>query len=293
MNCEPKVVSNFLELVDLYETFIFDCDGVIWEAGTKLDQAFETLNFLREKGKNIFFVTNNSTKSRKKYSQRISSLGFETPKETIYPSSFVAPAYLRIQYPELKNIYMIGMEGLQEECREAGLNVAGGPEDNAKRVMSEQEFTQMGKEESVDAVLVGYDMDFNYYKLCYASACLQNGAKYFATNDDPFDMVSGKRIPTAGALISSLQQSTEKMPLVLGKPNKYAIELIVKHHGVDKNKCLMIGDRIDTDVLIGKNAGIDTCLVFTGVHNQESLLEELKKPDPIIPNFVCKAVCID
>jgi len=292
MNSEPKVISSFLELIDQYDTFIFDCDGVLWDAGLKLEPAFDTLNFLKEKGKSIFFVTNNSTKSRKKYSHKISSLGFDTPLENIYPSSFVGPAYIKLEYPEVKKIYIIGMEGLEEETKEAGFQVFGGPEDNEKKLLTEHQFTQMPIEEKVDAILVGFDMDFNYYKLAHASACLQKGAKFFATNDDPYDMAGGMKLPVAGAMISCLEVSTGEKPMVLGKPNKYSIELIVQHHGVDKKKCIMIGDRIDTDILIGKNAGVDTCLVFTGVSNQESLFEELKKENPIVPNYVCKAVCI-
>lgn len=289
----PETISSFTELTDKYDTFIFDCDGVLWHTGLKLDKAFETLNALKEQGKKIFFLTNTSTKSRKKYAQKIHSFGFETTVNQIYPSSYVAPAYIKLHYPEVKKLYIVGMEGLIEETLAAGFSVVGGPEDNTKRLNTENEFTQMPLEREIDAILVGFDMDFNYYKLVYASACLQKGAMFFATNGDPYDMAGDMRLPTAGAMLASIQQAADRTPIVMGKPNKYAIDLIVEQHGVDKKRCLMIGDRVDTDVQIGKNAGIDTCLVLSGVTNPEMLENELKKKDAVVPNYVCKAVCLE
>lgn len=291
LGANPKKISSFTELVENYDTFIFDCDGVLWHAGEKLDKAFETLNVLRERGKNVFFLTNNSTKSRKKYTQRFATLGFETPSDHIFSSSYIGPAYIKLQHPEIKKMYIVGMEGLMEETKEAGFTIVGGSEDNNKRVASEMDFVQMPFEKDIDAVMIGYDMDFNYYKLAYASACLQKGAKFFATNADPYDMVGDMKIPTNGAMISALENATGKSPLVLGKPNKYSIDLIIDLHKVDRKRCLMIGDRIDTDILCGKNSDVDTCLVLTGVYNQEMLDQELKSPSPIVPTFVCPEVC--
>lgn len=293
MNQLPETISSFTEIADKYDSFIFDCDGVLWHTGLKLDKAFETLNILKEQGKNIFFLTNTSTKSRKKYIHKLNTFGFETSVNNIYPSSYVAPAYIKLHYPEVKKMYIVGMEGLVEEAQDAGFKIIGGPEDNTKRLMTENEFTQMPLEREIDAILVGFDMDFNYYKLVYASACLQKGARFFATNSDPYDMAGDMRLPTAGAMLASIQQASERTPLVMGKPNKYAIDLIVEQHGIDKKRCLMIGDRLDTDVLIGKNAEIDTCLVLSGVTNPEMLETELKKKGAVVPNYVCKAVCIE
>ena len=290
---EPRVITSFTEIVENYDAFIFDCDGVLWTAGQKIEQAFQALSILQKKDKSIFFLTNNSTSSRMKYVHKLKGYGFETSEERIYSSSYVAPAYIKEHFPEVKKLYVIGMEGLVEEAKAAGFEVVGGPADNGKRLASEHEFTQMPFEKDIDAILVGYDMDMTYYKLAYASACLQTGAKFFATNADPYDMAGGMKIPTAGTTLAALETSNNVKPLVMGKPNRHSIDLIAEHHSIDKSRCIMIGDRIDTDILVGKNAGVDTCLVFTGVYTEDMLLQELKKEDSIVPDYVCKGVCIE
>eukprot|EP00958_Prasinococcus_capsulatus_P002778 scaffold237_cov421-Prasinococcus_capsulatus_cf.AAC.19 len=114
------------KLVDSVDTFIFDCDGVIWKGDTLIDGVPETLEMLRSKGKRLIFVTNNSTKSRKQYLKKFLSLGLQVNEEEVFSSSFAAAAYLKFINFE-KKVYVVGEEGIQQELDLAGIKHIGGP----------------------------------------------------------------------------------------------------------------------------------------------------------------------
>eukprot|EP00330_Aristerostoma_sp_ATCC50986_P011310 CAMPEP_0114591844 /NCGR_PEP_ID=MMETSP0125-20121206/13807_1 /TAXON_ID=485358 ORGANISM="Aristerostoma sp., Strain ATCC 50986" /NCGR_SAMPLE_ID=MMETSP0125 /ASSEMBLY_ACC=CAM_ASM_000245 /LENGTH=146 /DNA_ID=CAMNT_0001790167 /DNA_START=383 /DNA_END=820 /DNA_ORIENTATION=- len=141
--------------------------------------------------------------------------------------------------------------------------------------------------EKVDAVLVGFDPKFNYYQLSYASVCIQKGAKFFATNEDKYWSIDNLMIPGSAALTSGISMGSGVKPVVMGKPNPHGFEIIADEKGssLDKSKWLMVGDKIESDILFGKNAGIDTCLVLTGATNEERLKNEI---DIATPTYICK-----
>jgi ribonucleotide monophosphatase NagD (HAD superfamily) len=105
-------------------------------------------------------------------------------------------------------------------------------------------------------------------------------------------MLGDRKLPAAGCQISALEKATGRTATVLGKPNKYAFQVIAEEHKLDKKKCIMIGDRIDTDIMLGVNSGIDTCLVMTGATNEDILRAEFEQENPIIPTFICKNLAL-
>uniref|UniRef100_I1L678 Phosphoglycolate phosphatase n=1 Tax=Glycine max TaxID=3847 RepID=I1L678_SOYBN len=128
-------LQNADELIDSVETFIFDCDGVIWKGDKLIDGVPETLDMLRSKGKRLVFVTNNSTKSRKQYGKKFETLGLNVSEEEIFASSFAAAAYLKsIDFPKDKKVYVIGEDGILKELELAGYQYLGGPEDGGKKI---------------------------------------------------------------------------------------------------------------------------------------------------------------
>ncbi|KAL6952525.1 Phosphoric monoester hydrolase, partial [Sarracenia purpurea var. burkii] len=121
-------LKNADKLIDSVETFIFDCDGVIWKGDKLIDGVPETLDMLRSKGKRLVFVTNNSTKSRKQYGKKFEMLGLNVGEEEIFASSFAAAAYLKsINFPKDKKVYVIGEDGILKEMELAGFQYLGGP----------------------------------------------------------------------------------------------------------------------------------------------------------------------
>ncbi|CAK9168000.1 unnamed protein product [Ilex paraguariensis] len=128
VNCaSAQPLKNPDELIDSVETFIFDCDGVIWKGDKLIDGVPETLDMLRSKGKRLVFVTNNSTKSRKQYGKKFETLGLNVSEEEIFASSFAAAAYLKsINFPKDKKVYVIGEDGILKELELAGIPYLGG-----------------------------------------------------------------------------------------------------------------------------------------------------------------------
>ncbi|XP_057471434.1 phosphoglycolate phosphatase 1A, chloroplastic-like isoform X2 [Actinidia eriantha] len=128
-------LTNAEQLIDSVETFIFDCDGVIWKGDKLIVEVPETLDMLRSKGKRLVFVTNNSTKSRKQYGKKFETLGLNVSEEEIFVSSFAAATYLKsIDFPKDKKIYVIGEDGILKELELAGFQYLGGAEDGSKKI---------------------------------------------------------------------------------------------------------------------------------------------------------------
>lgn len=125
-----------MELLEKTDVFIFDCDGVIWKGDSLIDGVPAVLDMLRKMGKTIYFVTNNSTKSRKGYLSKFTGLGLNVQPEEIFSSSFAAAAYLeKIKFKETgKKVYIIGEVGIQEELDLIGVPHIGGPEDAGKKI---------------------------------------------------------------------------------------------------------------------------------------------------------------
>ncbi|KAF5195456.1 Phosphoglycolate phosphatase 1b protein [Thalictrum thalictroides] len=181
---QPLLNPN--ELIDSVETFIFDCDGVIWKGDSLIDGVPQTLDMLRSKGKRLVFVTNNSTKSRKQYGKKFETLGLTVSEEEIFASSFAAAAYLNsIDFPKDKKVYVVGEDGILKELQLAGIQYLGGPDDGGKNIELKPGYL-MEHDESVGAVVVGFDRYFNYYKIQYATLCIREnpGCLFIATNRD-------------------------------------------------------------------------------------------------------------
>ncbi|OEL33753.1 Phosphoglycolate phosphatase 1B, chloroplastic [Dichanthelium oligosanthes] len=252
-------------LIDSVETFIFDCDGVIWKGDKLIDGVPETLDLLRSKGKRLVFVTNNSTKSRKQYGKKFETLGLSVDEEEIFASSFAAAAYLQsIDFPKDKKVYVIGEEGILKELELAGFQYLGGP---------------------VGAVVVGFDRYFNYYKVQYGTLCIREnpGCLFIATNRDAVThLTDAQEWAGGGSMVGAILGSTKQEPLVVGKPSTFMMDYLAKKFGITTSQICMVGDRLDTDILFGQNGGCKTLLVLSGVTS----LQTLQSPDNSIqPDF--------
>ncbi|CAN1301187.1 Phosphoglycolate phosphatase 1B, chloroplastic [Linum perenne] len=179
-------LDNADALIDSVETFIFDCDGVIWKGDKLIEGVPETLDMLRSRGKRLVFVTNNSTKSRKQYGKKFETLGLSVSEEEIFASSFAAAAYLKsIDFPKDKKVYVIGEEGILKELDLAGIQYLGGPGDGDKKIELKPGYL-LEHDKDVGAVVVGFDRYFNYYKVQYGTLCIREnpGCLFIATNRD-------------------------------------------------------------------------------------------------------------
>ncbi|XP_071689762.1 phosphoglycolate phosphatase 2 [Rutidosis leptorrhynchoides] len=269
----PLSVTNFRDLFDSVDAFLFDCDGVIWKGDTLIDGVAQTLEMLRSKEKKLVFVTNNSSKSRKQYANKFQSLGISVTEEEIFSSSFAAAMYLKInEFPPEKKVYVIGGEGILEELKLAGFTGLGGPEDANKTVQLKAN-TLFEHDKTVGAVVVGIDPYINYYKLQYGTLCIRQnpGCLFIATNRDATgNMTDLQEWPGAGCMVAAVCGSTQKEPIVVGKPSTFLMDFLKNKFKIPTSKMCMVGDRLDTDILFGQSAGCKTLLVFSGVTSQST-----------------------
>ncbi|KAI5083388.1 hypothetical protein GOP47_0003131 [Adiantum capillus-veneris] len=276
-------LTNIDDLINSVETFIFDCDGVIWKGDTLIDGVPETLDMLRDLGKRLVFVTNNSTKSRKQYGKKFETLGLNVTEEEIFASSFAAAAYLKsIDFPSEKKVYVIGEIGILKELELAGINYLGGPDDGDKKI----DLTPgalMHHNHDVGAVVVGFDRYINYYKLQYGTLCIREnpGCLFIATNCDAVThLTDAQEWAGGGSMVGAIKGSTKKEPTVVGKPSTFMMDYVSKKFGITKSQICMVGDRLDTDILFGQNGGCKTLLVLSGVTTHGMLTDPTNTIQP-------------
>jgi HAD superfamily hydrolase (TIGR01457 family) len=241
---------------------IFDLDGVIYRGNTLLPGAKETIQELRNRGKYIAFLTNNSTQTRYQYKKKLSRLGIKTNISEIFTSAWGTARFLKNK--GARKAFVIGEEGLKKELRWAGIEVTFLPQND------------------VDFVVVGLDRRFNYKKLCNAFEAVKKGAKFIATNMDYTFPLEDKIVPGGGAIVASLRWALNMEPVIIGKPSLFLLELIINHYGVNKEQSVIVGDRLDTDIEMGKRAGMKTVLVLTGITSREEVESYPIKPDEVI-----------
>ncbi len=289
----PKLTEPAPQLIDDVDVFIFDCDGVIWRGDSLIDDVKETLDRLRAAGKKVFFVTNNSTKSRAGYKKKFDGLGLDVAPEEIFSSSFAAAAYLDqskfLEKKKGKKVYIIGEVGICDELDLIGVPYIGGPDDAGKQPdMSPG--CKVDHDEDVGAVIVGFDRYVNYYKIQYAQLCINENedCEFIATNLDAVThLTDAQEWAGNGSMVGAIKGCTGVEPNLVGKPSPLMIDYIAEKEGLDRNRICMVGDRLDTDILFGANNGLKTCLVLSGVTSEEKLLSDENK---VTPDFYADSI---
>ncbi|KAJ6720663.1 PHOSPHOGLYCOLATE PHOSPHATASE 1A CHLOROPLASTIC [Salix viminalis] len=259
-------LKNADELIDSVETFIFDCDGVIWKGDKLIDGVPQTLDMLRSRGKRL-------------------TLGLDVSEEEIFASSFAAAAYLKsIDFPKDKKVYVVGEDGILKELELAGFQYLGGPDDGGKKIELKPGFL-MEHDKDVGAVVVGFDRYLNYYKVQYGTLCIREnpGCLFIATNRDAVThLTDAQEWAGGGSMVGAFIGSTQREPLVVGKPSTFMMDYLANKFGILKSQICMVGDRLDTDILFGQNGGCKTLLVLSGVTS----LSMLQSPsNSIQPDF--------
>eukprot|EP00468_Gymnochlora_sp_CCMP2014_P003253 CAMPEP_0167764098 /NCGR_PEP_ID=MMETSP0110_2-20121227/13807_1 /TAXON_ID=629695 /ORGANISM="Gymnochlora sp., Strain CCMP2014" /LENGTH=341 /DNA_ID=CAMNT_0007651391 /DNA_START=88 /DNA_END=1113 /DNA_ORIENTATION=+ len=290
----PKKVDSLesaKELLDGIDTIIFDCDGVIWLGDTIIEGIPETLDYLRGLGKTVYFVTNNARKSRKGYKKKFDDLGLEISPEEVLSSSFAAAAYLdKIDFQSTgKSVYVIGDVGIGEELDLMGIKWFGGPQDWGREIELKSGYA-LPFDENVGAVVVGFDYGINYYKIQYAQLCINEnpGCLFIATNlDARTHLTDAQEWAGNGAMAGAIKGCTGQDPIVVGKPSPLLIDYLVQKYGLQKDRILMVGDRLDTDIVFGNDNGLKSCLTLTGVTPEKKLLSPENK---IIPNVYVDSI---
>ncbi|KAI9300190.1 HAD-like domain-containing protein [Cunninghamella echinulata] len=257
-------VEEHEEFIDKFDNFLFDCDGVIWEGQHLIPGVLEALHKLRQKGKKLFFVTNNSTTSRASFLKKFERLGIEASLDEIFSSAFATASYLKnvLHFPQDKKVYIIGMSGITEELAHEGIKSCGAEADSG--ILDND---PVPDDPEVGAVVVGLDTQVNYKKYAKAFSYLTRNPNchFIATNEDTTFPIHGSLYPGAGSIASPLVVALKRRPdVVLGKPAQNMLEAIFAQYNLEQSKTCMIGDRLDTDIDFGLKGGIETLCVLTG-----------------------------
>lgn len=250
----------------LYPAYIFDLDGTIYLGDALLPTVSETVTLLRSLGRRTVFLSNNPTRSRAQYADRLTRLGLPTPPGDILNSSAVLVDFLTRELPSGR-LFVCGEAPLCDELVAAGFVLTQDPRET-------------------DAVIASFDRSFTYRKLQIAFDAIRNGARFFATNPDRFCPVPGGGEPDAAAIIAAIEACTGvPVEAIVGKPSRHMIAAILSLVERPPSDCLIAGDRLDTDVQMGLSAGMPAALVLTGATPAAALASS-----PIRPTFVLESL---
>lgn len=229
-------MEEWSKLIRNSEAFIFDLDGTIYIGDEPIPGADYVLQQLREGGSKIRFVTNNPRFSREFYADKLNGMGIEAEVFEIVTSGWLTARYLK-KNPSYGKVFMIGEQQLKSELLKSGIHLV--------------------EVDKADTVLVSFDTTLTYEKLQYAFLSIKNGANFIATNPDSICPTPDGGLVDAGAIIAALETSTgKKVQKVIGKPSKLVAQLLVEELDVSPEKCVVVGDRLNTDVRLGKKAGM-------------------------------------
>jgi arabinose operon protein AraL len=214
----------------------------------------------------VVFLSNKPLQPRQVYAKKLTRLGIPTPTDDVINSSQVLTQYL-VQEMGDATVFIIGEQPLLDEMAAAGLMISDNPGE-------------------IDVVVASFDRTFDYRKLDIGYQALRLGARFFATNADRTCPIEGGEIPDAAAVIGALEGcSGRKIELIAGKPSTLIVDMVLKKLNLNANDCLMVGDRLETDILMGNQAGMSTALVLTGITKRDDLAQSL-----VVPKFVLNSI---
>lgn len=229
--------------------FICDMDGVIYHGNKLLPDVKEFVEWLYRENKSFLFLTNSSERSPKELQQKLERMGLYVDEHHFYTSALATANFISSQKPGC-TAYIIGAPGLVNALYEKGITM---------------------NSVDPDYVVVGETGSYNYEMLVHASNLVRNGAKLIGTNTDLTGPVEDGIVPACRALISPIELATGKQAYFVGKPNPLMMRTGLKMLGVHSEEAVMIGDRMDTDVIAGIETGLDTVLVLSGVTSLEDV----------------------
>ncbi len=255
---------NGIEKLRTVRGFLLDMDGTFYLSDRLLEGALRFIDLLREQKKEFLFLTNNSSKHRRQYAEKISRLGLPLAEELVLTSGEATALYLKEQHPGA-NIFLVGTPSLEEEFRQHGFQL----------VQQEPQF-----------LVLGFDTTLTYQKLWALCDFVRAGVPYIATHPDFNCPTETGWMPDVGAMIAFVKAATGREPdLVVGKPNRLIVDAAAVKMNLQVNQLAMIGDRLYTDIALGQSSDIVTVLVLSGETKIEDLKDSPFKPDYIFQDL--------
>ena len=252
--------------------YIFDLDGTVYLGSRPFDFAIRYINRLRASGRRVLFFTNNASHTSTFYYTKLSSLGFSPKQEEIMTAGDVTAEFL-LRERSGASVYVLGTSDLRRDFRTRGIRLLGDSE------------VEDGK--NADIVVSSFDTELTYARLTNASNLIRSGAEFLCTHPDAVCPTEDGFIPDSGAIASALTAATGVVPRYFGKPYRETVDMILAVTGVSASDACVFGDRLYTDIALGKNAGILSCLVLTGETTASMLntVDAASMPDIVLSSL--------
>lgn len=238
--------------------FVLDMDGTIYLGDKVLPGAIEFVKTAREKGIKVVFFTNNASKNPNNYVEKLERLGFGANRSDVVTAGDVTIEYLK-RHRSGEEVYLVGTPALEESFKNAGIELS----------------------EKANIVVSSFDTTLTYEKLVIACDLIRNGADFYCTHPDYNCPTENGFIPDSGAIAALITASTNVLPKYFGKPHKETADMISELFGVDFSETAIVGDRLYTDIALGKNNGLMSVLVLSGETRIEDV-NESNAPDIIL-----------
>jgi NagD protein len=245
-----------------YRGWLFDLDGTVYLGERLIPGADTVIATLRAAGRRVAFLSNKPLQTRAEYAAKLSRLGVPAAPDDVINSSLVLARYLRDRDPGAP-VFVIGEPPMLAEMRAHGFDVRG--------------------DERVRWVVIAFDRTFDYAKLNIALQAVKQGARLIATNPDRTCPVEGGEIPDCAGMIAAVEAVTDrKVEAIVGKPSPIILEVALAALGVPARDAAIVGDRIETDIVMGRRLGLATVLVLSGITRADDPRIAAIAPDHVV-----------
>jgi len=245
---------------------VLDVDGTVVRGDEPIPGAPAGYRRLREAGVETLFVSNNPTKAPPAYVDRLGAAGYDADADQVFTAGAVTTRYLREHHADA-DLLCIGEAGLRDQFAAAGLATTDDVDE-------------------ADALVASIDREFGYEDLCTALWALERGIPFIGTDPDVVIPAPDRDVPGSGAVINAIAGVAEREPdAVLGKPSDTAIEMVRERLPYPPEECLVVGDRLDTDIALGERAGMTTALVLSGVTDEAAVAAADVSPDHVLEDL--------
>jgi 4-nitrophenyl phosphatase len=253
------------------QTLLIDGDGVLWYAAQPIPGLSHFFDTLARRHIDWALLTNNSLLTVDEYVERLAGFGVHATREQIFTSASVTASYLARRFEPPAALYVVGSPSLKRTLSDAGFKVFDGIEPPDTPVV---------------AVVGSIDFDLTYDKLKVATTLIRSGLPFIGTNPDRTFPTPQGLIPGSGTVITALETASYVEPLMMGKPHLGIFDEAIRWFNADRSTTAILGDRLETDIVGGKEAGIGTILVLSGVTSKESAASSDIQPDLVFPSIV-------
>ncbi|WP_339818303.1 HAD-IIA family hydrolase [Paenibacillus sp. FSL R7-0216] len=253
-------------MVEMIEGLVIDLDGTVYRGNEAIEGAVETISRLKTAGTKVVFLSNRGNISRKMCREKLSSMGLDVSEEEILLASTIAARYLQA-HGEGRQVWVLGEQGLIDELRIAGVPLAERPED-------------------AGWLLITLHERLTYQDLNLSFRAVRHGARIIATNSDRmFPGEGGDCIDVAGMIGAIVHATAQDVEIVVGKPSSLMAEAALETLGLPPERCLVIGDSLESDIRLGHAAGMRTALVLTGSTDLGAV-----RLSPIQPEYIWNSI---